>query len=167
MPGVMEGLKRTGLRITELSGEKSTLENVLAEMKKHRWVHLASDASQNTLQRTNSILHLNGGELSLAAIMSDPHKGRTVYLSGSSDSIQYFALHVELFPLATGMITAGYSTVITTTWPPRCKDTTMVAQKVYARLIDEKPINARAAKALHVAVGHLRADVGEKEFMRW
>jgi ribosome-binding factor A len=43
-----------------------------------------------------------------------------------------------------------------------------VAKEVYARLLKGGvPDSRKLAKALHEAVGRLRAEFGEREFVRW
>ncbi|KAG9086827.1 hypothetical protein FS749_003343 [Ceratobasidium sp. UAMH 11750] len=174
LPGVTEEFTRVksqanALRVTELTGDNATPQNVLAEMEKHSFLHLACPVSQYPTSPTTSTLQLPNGELALGAIMSKPRHGfGMVYLSRSGATAHDENILGEAFPLATGMIMAGYCTMITTMWSPQDQDAAMVAEKVYAHLNDKTVlVGTPAANALHTAVTHLRAEVGEEEFMRW
>lgn len=74
----------------------------------------------------------------------------------------------EAVHLAAGMLVAGYPTVIATMWSISDGGAPLVADLVYGQLMkDGKLGDARAARALHVAVKALRNKIGEKEFARW
>jgi CHAT domain-containing protein len=74
----------------------------------------------------------------------------------------------EAVHLAAGMIMAGYPSVIATMWSIKDEDAPIVAEKVYAHLLEGGVPNARrAAKALHTAVECLQDKVGVKSFARW
>ncbi|KAG8739660.1 hypothetical protein FRC10_005287 [Ceratobasidium sp. 414] len=157
------------LRVTELTGDNATPHNVLAEMEEHRIVHLACPVSQHTANPTTSTLHLPNSELALGTILSRPRRDiGIIYLSRAGVTTHAENMLGEAFPLATGLIMAGYCTVITTMWLTQDQDAAVVAEKVYARLNENEVMtDAWAAKALHTAVAHLRAKTGEREFMRW
>ncbi|KAG9077025.1 hypothetical protein FRC06_009140 [Ceratobasidium sp. 370] len=165
LPGVAEELAQ----VNSLVGDQATAQKVLSGMENHRWVHLVCQVSRNTVHPTKSTLHLDGGELSLAAIMGQPRKdGGMVYISRACHVSRYLSILGEPFPLATGMIMAGYTTALTTLWSPRDRDAIAVAERVYARSMDGKSgTDGHAATALGTAIAHLRAEVGEKAFMRW
>ncbi|CAE6478292.1 unnamed protein product [Rhizoctonia solani] len=74
----------------------------------------------------------------------------------------------EAIHLASGMLMAGYPSVIATMWSVVDDDAPFVADKVYAQLMKDRKIgNGEAGRALHYAVAGLRKKVGEKEFGRW
>ncbi|KDN32952.1 hypothetical protein RSAG8_13960, partial [Rhizoctonia solani AG-8 WAC10335] len=74
----------------------------------------------------------------------------------------------EAVHLASGMLMAGYTSVIATMWSVVDSDAPLVADKVYHQLINNGQLgNGEAGKALHNAVAGLRETVGEKEFGRW
>ncbi|CAE6496907.1 unnamed protein product, partial [Rhizoctonia solani] len=74
----------------------------------------------------------------------------------------------EAVHLASGMLMAGYASVIATMWSVHDEDAPLVADKVYAQLMKEGGIrNGEAGKALHTAVAVLRETVGERKFERW
>lgn len=74
----------------------------------------------------------------------------------------------EAVHLASAMILAGYPSVIATMWSVNDGDAPVIADKVYARLLEGGKMDHRdASMALHIAVNHLREEVGEKQFARW
>ncbi|CCO38153.1 hypothetical protein BN14_12318 [Rhizoctonia solani AG-1 IB] len=74
----------------------------------------------------------------------------------------------EAIHLASGMLMAGYPSVIATMWSVMDEDAPFVADRVYAQLMKDGKIgNGEAGKALYYAVKALREKVGEKEFGRW
>ncbi|KDN40552.1 hypothetical protein RSAG8_08024, partial [Rhizoctonia solani AG-8 WAC10335] len=74
----------------------------------------------------------------------------------------------EAIHLASGMLMAGYRSVIATMWSVGDNDAPVVADHVYAQLMKDGKIgNGEAGRALHYAVAALREKVGEKEFGSW
>ncbi|KAF8604318.1 hypothetical protein BDV93DRAFT_555591 [Ceratobasidium sp. AG-I] len=74
----------------------------------------------------------------------------------------------EAVHLAAGMLMAGFPSVIATMWSIRDEDAPLVAEEVYASLLEGgEPDSRRAGRALHAAVERLREKVGEKEFASW
>ena len=66
------------------------------------------------------------------------------------------------------MLMAGYPSVIATMWSIQDEDAPLIAEKVYAELLEGGVADTRkTARALHDAVAHLRDRVGEKNFARW
>ncbi|KAG8769191.1 hypothetical protein FRC12_005112 [Ceratobasidium sp. 428] len=161
--------QRLGVLVTELGGGGLAPQRILAEMQKHNWVHLACEISQNTLHPLLSAIYLPNGKVSLEAIMSVPRRdGGTIFMLRSSEVAQSYIVQGESLPFAHGMIMAGYSAIITALWSLRAQDASAVTQQVYARLRHgENREDVRVAQVLHAAVGHLRAEVGEKAFVRW
>jgi CHAT domain-containing protein len=155
--------------LTRLEGHNATPAAVLSAMEQHSWVHFACHASQNTSDPTKSAFHLHNGQLSLPAITRKQLKGaQLAFLSACQTAMGDDKLPDEAIHLAAGMIIAGYPTVIATMWSIKDEDAPLVAENVYARLLEGGvPDSRKAAEALHTAVGCLRNTVGEKEFARW
>ncbi|KAL5640490.1 hypothetical protein ACGC1H_007666 [Rhizoctonia solani] len=185
------GLKPLPGTLTELECVKSRLENkvgysqltdaqatpstVLDAMEKHEWVHLACHASQNAYDPTKSGFFLHGdtkgteATLDLAAINRRSFKKKGLaFLSACQTATGDEALPDEAVHLASGMLMAGYSSVVATMWSVVDEDAPLVADKVYGELMLEGKLgNGEAGRALHNAVAGLREKVGENEFGRW
>jgi CHAT domain-containing protein len=174
LPGTIAELnaiskQAANLRFTQMDGDSATAAAVLSEMEEHSWVHLACHARQNTFEPTKSAFHIHGGTLDLATITRKVLKHASMaFLSACQTATGDEKLPDEAVHLAAGMIVAGYPTVIATMWSIQDSDTPLIAEKVYAHLLNGGvPDSRKAAKALHVAVECLRDKVGEKEFGRW
>ncbi|CAE7135832.1 unnamed protein product [Rhizoctonia solani] len=157
------------IRYSQLTDAQATPSTVLDAMEQHDWVHLACHAHQNVYDPTESGFFLHDGVLDLAAInrRSFNRKG-LAFLSACQTATGDEALPDEAVHLASGMLMAGYSSVIGTMWSVVDEDAPFVADKVYGQLmIDGKLGNGEAGRALHVAIAELREKVGEKEFGRW
>ncbi|KAG8724052.1 hypothetical protein FRC09_000653 [Ceratobasidium sp. 395] len=174
LPGTIKELDKirrqaSVLQFTQLDGDKATTTATLNSMKDHNWVHLACHASQSTVAPSLSAFHLHDGTLDLATIMKQSFKNRGLaFLSACQTARGDEKLTEEAVHLAAGMIMAGYPTVIATMWSIRDEDAPVIAEKVYAHLLrDGVPDSRDAARALHIAVKHLREAVGEENFSWW
>ncbi|KAG8737880.1 hypothetical protein FRC10_007566 [Ceratobasidium sp. 414] len=159
----------SSIPFTRLEGNMATSAAVLGAMEKHSWVHLACHATQDSTDPTTSAFHLYNSQLDLATIATKSlkHAG-LAFLSACQTAAGDDNLPEQAVHLAAGMIIAGYSTVIATMWSINDKDAPLIAEKVYARMLEGGvPDTRKAAKALHDAVGSLRARIGEKSFVRW
>ncbi|CAE7180503.1 unnamed protein product [Rhizoctonia solani] len=160
---------------SQLTDIQATPSVVLDAMEKHDWVHLACHAHQNIKDPTKSGFFLHGetegteATLDLAAINRRSFKRKGMaFLSACQTATGDETLPDEAVHLASGMLMAGYSSVIATMWSVVDADAPFVADKVYSQLMKEGKLgNGEAGKALHSAVSGLRERVGEKEFGRW
>ncbi|CAE6542246.1 unnamed protein product [Rhizoctonia solani] len=154
---------------SQLTDAQATTTAVLDAMEKHDWVHLACHAHQNLVDSTKSGFFLHDGTLDLAAINQRSFKNKGLaFLSACQTATGDETLPDEAIHLASGMLMAGYPSVIATMWSVVDDDAPFVADKVYAQLMkDGKLGNGEAGRALHDAVAGLREKVGEKEFARW
>jgi CHAT domain-containing protein len=157
------------LRFTRLDGSRATIDAVSAGMHDHSWVHLACHASQNLDEPRTSGFYLHDGSLDLATISQKPVKGAGLaFLSACETATGVERLAEESVHLAAGMLMSGYPSVIATMWAVGDEDAPVVADHVYARLIQGgKASSANAARALHEAVGCLREKVGDYNFESW
>ncbi|CAE6383820.1 unnamed protein product [Rhizoctonia solani] len=156
-------------RYSQLMDKQATTTAVLDAMEQHDWVHLACHAHQNVNDPTKSGFFLYEGTLDLAAINRRSFKNKGLaFLSACQTAIDDQKLHSEAVHLASGMLMAGYSSVIATMWSVIDEDMPYVVDKVYGQLMKEGKLgNGEAGKALHDAVAELRGKVGEEEFERW
>ncbi|KAJ1300325.1 hypothetical protein OPQ81_005146 [Rhizoctonia solani] len=156
-------------RCTPLPDDQATIADVLDAMEQHEWVHLACHAHQNVTDPTKSGFFLHDGTLDLASINQRMFRNKGLaFLSACQTATGHERLPDEAIHLASGMLTAGYPSVIATMWSVRDEDAPFVADKVYAELMkDGKVGNGQAGKALHHAVAELRDKIGENKFERW
>ncbi|KEP46119.1 aromatic di-alanine and TPR containing protein [Rhizoctonia solani 123E] len=154
---------------SQLIGSQATVSAVLNAMEQHEWVHLACHAHQNVSDPTKSGFFLHNGILDLAEINRRSFKGKGLaFLSACQTATGNDRLADEAVHLASGMLMAGYSSVIATMWSVHDEDAPLVADKVYAQLMNDGRVgNGEAGIALHNALAALRERVGEQKFERW
>ncbi|KEP51080.1 aromatic di-alanine and TPR containing protein [Rhizoctonia solani 123E] len=154
---------------SQLMGSQATVPAVLDAMEQHDWVHLACHAHQNVSDPTKSGFFLHDGTLNLATINRRSFKGKGLaFLSACQTATGDAKLANEVVHLASGMLMAGYTSVVATMWSVHDGDAPLVADKVYARLMEDRRLgNGEAGRALHDAVANLRETVGEQKFERW
>ncbi|KAG8734158.1 hypothetical protein FRC10_011925 [Ceratobasidium sp. 414] len=157
------------LPFTRLDNERATSEVVLGAMESHSWVHLACHASQNIAEPTASAFQLHGGDLKLATITRRKFKhAEFAFLSACQTAMGDEKLPDEAIHLAAGMLMVGYPSVIATMWSINDQDAPLVAERVYARMLEGGvPDSSKSARALHEAVEYLRNQIGEEKFARW
>ncbi|KEP47320.1 CHAT domain protein [Rhizoctonia solani 123E] len=153
----------------QLIDSQATVSSVLNAMEQHDWVHLACHAHQNVSDPTKSGFFLHDGILDLAEINRRSFKGKGfAFLSACQTATGDDRLADEAVHLASGMLMAGYSSVIATMWSVHDEDAPLVADKVYAQLMKDGRVgNGEAGMALHNALAALRERVGEQKFERW
>jgi CHAT domain-containing protein len=142
---------------------------VLDAMEKNDWVHLCCHANQSAGDPTQSGFFLHDGTLDLMTIMQKSFKKKGLaFLSACQTAKGDQNLPDEAVHLASGMLFAGYPSVIATMWAVGDQDAPLVADRVYSYLLRGGVMSTRgAAKALHLAVLELRETVGLHNFARW
>ncbi|CAE6461560.1 unnamed protein product [Rhizoctonia solani] len=157
------------VQYSQLTGDKATATVVLDAMEQHDWVHLACHAHQNVQDPTKSGFFLHDDILDLASINRRSFKNKGLaFLSACQTATGDEKLPDEAIHLASGMLMAGYTSVIATMWSVVDDDAPFVADIVYGQLIKGGKLGSgEAGRALHNAVAALREEVGEKEFGRW
>ncbi|CAE6407077.1 unnamed protein product [Rhizoctonia solani] len=156
-------------KYSQLMDNQATISAVLKAMEENDWIHLACHAHQNVGNATESGFFLHDGTLDLAAINRRSFKNKGLaFLSACQTAKGDKTLPDEAIHLASGMLMAGYTSVIATMWSVVDEDAPIVADKVYADLMkDGKLGNGEAGRALHNAVAVLRNRVGVEAFERW
>ncbi|CAE6479724.1 hypothetical protein ACGC1H_002425 [Rhizoctonia solani] len=175
LPGTTEELASIKAHIqhaaeyTQLINDQATTAVVLDAMEQHEWVHLACHAHQNVADPTKSGFFLHDGTLDLVSIGRRSFKNKGLaFLSACQTATGDERLPDEAIHLASGLLMAGYPSVIATMWSVADNDAPFVADKVYGQLMKGCSLgNGEAGKALHNAVAELRDRVGEREFGRW
>jgi CHAT domain-containing protein len=155
-----------------LEDSAATVGAVLAEIDARRphILHLACHGIQDPIQPTNSAFMLHDGPFTLAALMAKTaENAELAFLSACQTATGDEKLPEEAIHLASGMLAAGYRSVIGTTWSIGDADAPLVVDEVYAQLAlrGKDGEKTSVAHALHEAVGRLRDKVGEENFLRW
>ncbi|CUA68603.1 ATP-dependent helicase/nuclease subunit A [Rhizoctonia solani] len=156
-------------KYSELTDSQATTTAVLDAMEQHDWVHFTCHCRQNFNDPTKSGFFLHDGVLDLTAINQRSFKNKGLaFLSACQTATGDETLPDEAIHLAAGMLIAGYPSVIATLWSLADEDAPLVADKVYARLMNNGEVgNGQTAEALHYAIAALRDKVGETAFERW
>jgi CHAT domain-containing protein len=159
------------LQTHTLSAEQATVDIVVAEMKRHSWVHLACHATQDAGEPTQSAFLLHDGRLALSRLITESFPyADFAFLSACQTAAGDSKLSEEAVHLAAGMLSSGYRSVIATMWSIQDLHAPLVASEVYHHLVHNSLLNSTsAAHALHHAVKHLRGQLGESghEFVSW
>ncbi|KDQ58370.1 hypothetical protein JAAARDRAFT_665956 [Jaapia argillacea MUCL 33604] len=163
------------------------VSDVLAEIPTASIVHFACHGRQDAhstdpfLVKTrsqgplNSALMLEDGPLKVTQIMELALKHESlVFLSACQTAVGDQSLPDESIHLAATMLFAGFRGAVGTLWSISDEDGPEVADTFYSQLFSSEqptgasqliPDTAEAARALHVAVGKLRAE--GRSFTRW
>ncbi|CUA76413.1 Serine/threonine-protein kinase TOR1 [Rhizoctonia solani] len=157
------------IRCTRLCDSDVTIEAVLNAMESHDWVHLACHAHQDAHSPSDSGFFLYDGTLNISSIRQRQFQSKGLaFLSACQTAAGDVNLADEGVHLASGMLMAGYPSVIATMWSVMDSDAPLMADKVYGQLLRDGTLHCEdAAQALHYAVAELRDKVGYKEFTRW
>ncbi|CAE6541280.1 unnamed protein product [Rhizoctonia solani] len=175
LPGItkelacIENHARNVAELSQITSSDATAPAVLDAMEQHDWVHLACHAHQNAANPTKSGFFLHESSLDLDSITRRlfTQKG-LAFLSACQTATGDEILPDEAVHLASGMLMAGYSSVIATMWSVLDEDAPFITDKVYGQLMKDGRVgNGEGAKALHNAAAELRAKVGDKAFGRW
>ncbi|KAF8702683.1 TPR-like protein, partial [Rhizoctonia solani] len=159
----------SGISCKQLDGESAQVSSVLDAMKSYSCVHLACHAHQNLTHPTESGFYLHDGTLTLRDIMQQSFKHKHLaFLSACQTAKGDDGLPDEAVHLASGMLMAGYPSVIATVWSIADVHAPTIADEVYARLMKEGSIGpGDTARALHYAVAKLREQLRPKDFVLW
>ncbi|KAF9263735.1 hypothetical protein L218DRAFT_926875 [Marasmius fiardii PR-910] len=155
-----------GKGMTWVNDKKATTSSVLAMMEKHPWVHLACHGVQD-LEKSAFMLY--DGSVELRTIMELQYDQKELaVLSACQTAMGDDTFPDEYVTLATGMLMAGYRSIVGTMWSIGDKDGPIVMENFYSYLVKEGRGDIKgAAYALHQAVGELRREVGETKFLQW
>ena len=159
------GMRR--IPYSTLTDESATVSHVLKSMEEFSCIHLACHASQHTEAPLKSSVHLHNGPLELTEIMKkNPHNADFAFLSACQTSKGDANLPEEAVHLASGMLAAGYRSVVGTMWSVIDKHGPDLAEFFYKRMLEDetnegapKIDGRRAARALHDATKHLQEKV--------
>ncbi|CAE6366003.1 unnamed protein product, partial [Rhizoctonia solani] len=111
----LESHTRGKASYSQLVEDEATATTVLDAMEQHDWVHLACHAHQNLKDPTQSGFYLHGGTLDLLAINQRTFRNKGLaFLSACQTATGDKELPDEAIHLASGMLMAGYPSVIAT-----------------------------------------------------
>jgi len=160
-----------------LDDKDGTVNRVLESMEKFPCIHLACHASQHAETPLKSAIHLHDGPLELSQIMKKNLRNADfAFLSACQTSKGDTKLPEEVVHLASGMLAAGYQSVVGTMWSVFDKHGPDLAEFFYKRLLEDTTNGglrmidgSRAARALHDATKHLREEVSDSpySFLAW
>ncbi|CUA77661.1 Toll-like receptor 8 [Rhizoctonia solani] len=165
----IKALAKDPIQYMQLDDRSATVSAVLGAMEEYDWVHLACHAYQLPNGPLGSSFRLHEGNLELMQILQKRLRNRGLaFLSACHTAAGEERFSNESAHLASGMLIAGYSSVIATMWTIADDDAPLVAERVYSQLIKGGKLDyTQSARALHMAIGELRAKIGEKSFARW
>jgi len=156
-----------------LDNENATVNRVLEAMEKFPCIHLACHASQHAETPLKSSIHLHDGPLELSEIMKkNLRNAEFAFLSACQTSKGDVKLPEEVVHLASGMLAAGYRSVVGTMWSVLDKHGPELAEYFYEKFLEDKGQRidgSRAARALHDATKRLRENVSGSaySFLAW
>jgi len=154
-----------------LEGESASLTRVNLEMESHGSVHLACHGTQDLENPLKSGFYLHDGWLELADIMKQKFAVRELaFLSACEMSTSSKKLSEEGVYLASGMLAAGYRSVVATMWSVDDQYGPMVAESFYTYLMERGKTSeglrldsSHAAYALHHTIQDIREKLGDTE----
>jgi len=173
---IKEVLGVRGIPSCTLDDENATVDRVLESMEKFSCIHLACHASQHAATPLKSSIHLHDGPLELSEIMKKNLRNAEFgFLSACQTSKGDTKLPEEVVHLASGMLAAGYRSVVGTMWSVFDEHGPELAEHFYDKFLEDttnegpKIDGRRAAQALHDATRRLREKVSgsANSFLAW
>ncbi|KAH8818693.1 CHAT domain-containing protein [Flagelloscypha sp. PMI_526] len=160
--------------IHHLSRSQATVSAVIKHLKSHSWVHLACHGVDKYPDPMESSFHLHDGCLTLAMLMQNSiRNAQFAFLSACQTATGERTLSDESMHLTSGMLAAGFPSVVGTMWSIQDTTTPEVAEAFYAVLFEEGQksewkMKPEPAYALHFALRSLRAQgTGDRQLMKW
>jgi CHAT domain-containing protein len=172
---IEDAAKKYGLSVTHLASEKATVSQVLDAMPNYNWVHLACHGIQHSTAPLKSGFRLYDEKLELGTLMGKSiAQGQVAFMSACETATGDEKLPQEAVHLASGMLSAGYPSVIGTMWSIADDDGPVVAKVFYETLFQEGSESnwqkhPNVAGALHKSIDSLRDKLGDSEeaLSRW
>ena len=173
---IKKELEKREIPTCTLDDENATVNQVLESMEKFPCIHLACHASQHAEAPLKSSIHLHDGPLELSEIMKKNLRNADfAFLSACQTSKGDTKLPEEVVHLASGMLAAGYRSVVGTMWSVFDKHGPDLAEFFYEKFLEDTTSEGlridsrRAARALHEATKRLRENVSGSaySFLAW
>ncbi|MFF7639884.1 CHAT domain-containing protein [Streptomyces canus] len=143
---------------TLLIGAAAVRDQVLAALRRHRWVHFICHGDQDLRDPSKGGLLLADGEwLTVTDLVRDEYRGDFACLSACKTATGGVTLPDEVITMAAALHFTGYRHVIATLWSVYDPTAAEVMTRLYTRLIASGTFDPDgAAHALHQAVRDLR-----------
>ncbi|KAH8810260.1 CHAT domain-containing protein [Flagelloscypha sp. PMI_526] len=160
--------------VHHISQSQATMSAVMEQLKTHGWVHLACHGTQKFPDPIESSFALYDGNLTLESLMQKS-MGHVhfAFLSACQTASGDQTIPDEAMHLTSGMLAAGFRSVVGTMWSIEDSVAPEEAEVFYARLFEEGhksewKVKPDAAFALHIALKKLREEsTGDKDLVRW
>ncbi|KAH8822467.1 TPR-like protein [Flagelloscypha sp. PMI_526] len=160
--------------ILHLPQSEATVSAVMKQLETHGWVHLACHGTQRFPDPMESSFALNDGALTLASLMQKSMgNAQFAFLSACQTATGDQTIPDEAMHLTSGMLAAGFRSVVGTMWSIQDRVAPEVAETFYATLFEEGrksewKLKPEPAYALHFALKKLRDESTEdKDLMKW
>jgi len=171
MDCISKAIRTHNIELLRLEGESASLTRVNLEMESHRSVHLACHGTQDLENPLKSGFYLHDGRLELADIMKQKFAVRELaFLSACEMSTISKKLSEEPVYLASGMLAAGYRSVVATMWSVDDQYGPMVTESFYTNLMERGKTSegprldsSHAAYALHHTIRNIRQKLRDTE----
>ena len=144
--------------LTRIEGDEYSISRVSEELSKTQWVHLACNILLDEDQPLKTAFSLHDGSLTIQHLiqceLDDPE---FAYLSASHTAIEDKRIPDEAMHLASGMMCAGFRSVVGTMGAVDDADAGKIASTFYDHILGEKGCldGTRAAFALHETMKRL------------
>ena len=171
---IKKQLETRQIPFSTLDDEKATVQCFSESMEQFPCIHVACHASQDMTDPLKSSIHLHDGPLTLSEIIKKKLQNSDfAFLSACQTSKGDTKLPEEVVHLASGMLAAGYRSVVGTMWSIFDEHGPDLADFFYESLLDNNNsttddgpnIDGRgAARALHEATQRLREQVSDSPF---
>ncbi|KAH8810253.1 CHAT domain-containing protein [Flagelloscypha sp. PMI_526] len=160
--------------VHHLSHSQASVSAVTEQLKSHGWVHLACHGTQKFPDPMESYFALHDGHLSLASLMQNSiGHAQFAFLSACQTATGEQTLPDEAMHLTSGMLAAGFPSVVGTMWSIEDRVAPDVAEAFYTALFEEGRQSAWTTKpepayALHSALRSYRErSTGDRDLMQW
>ncbi|KAH8798075.1 CHAT domain-containing protein [Flagelloscypha sp. PMI_526] len=160
--------------VHHISNTQATVSAVTEELEKHGWVHLACHGTQKFPDPMESSFALHDGSLTLATLtQKSMGHSQFGFLSACQTATGDRALPDEAMHLTSGMLAAGFPSVVGTMWSIGDSIAPEVAEAFYGTLFEEGyksdwKVKPEPAYALHAALKKLRDETtGDHDLMKW
>ena len=166
---LLELAQGCGLEVLRLSGDDATVKRMTEEIPSYRWIHLACHATQELSRPMKSAFHLIDGDLDLSEIIKlQIPNADFAFLSACQTSTGDPELPHEAVHLASGLLAAGYRSVVSTMWSIKDEYGPEVAASFYSYLLKRGNDKIQwdgtgAAYAIHHATQSLRKKLGDTD----
>lgn len=146
---------------TVLDDRTATRASLLAELPRHKFLHFAGHAIQDSFDIGTGALYTYDGPVSIpdltALRLTD---ARLAFLSACQTAVGAMEVPDEAVHLAGALLLAGFRHVVATQWRISDKLALQIAEDFYPQLVYDGALEpAGAARALHAAIQRLRHDV--------